>query len=155
LLLTDLVDVVLCGCVDVLDLLFEGDISAPNGFNPTFSVLLRLEVVDVALARSIQSHGRLGGPPYPPACSGGASLGHPNPLLPGGCPLLPGLYPRADRRQVRRAQCNRLCWAAALLRIPMGTVALRRKASSPPPKAAEQAPWKIMTNGHPRLAARP
>ena len=43
LLLTDLVDAVLRGRVDPLNLLFQGDISAPGGFNPTFSVLLPLE----------------------------------------------------------------------------------------------------------------
>src|SRR5581483_5609382 len=71
LLLTNLVNVAECGCADLLDLLVEGDISAPGGFNPTLSVLLPLEVVDGALAWPIQSRGRLDRAPYSPGCSGG------------------------------------------------------------------------------------
>jgi hypothetical protein len=61
-----------------------------EGFNPTFSVSLYLWVVDVALARPIRSHGHLGGPPYSPGCSGGASLGHPNSLNSWWLPTVAG-----------------------------------------------------------------
>jgi hypothetical protein len=48
-----------------------------------------------------------------------ASLGHPNPLIADGCPLLPRPYPRVGCREVRRAQRNLLCWTAC--RFTRGT----------------------------------
>lgn len=50
LLLTDLLDVVLRSRADLLNLLFQGNISVQGGLDPTSSVSLCLEVIDVAPA---------------------------------------------------------------------------------------------------------